>query len=163
MSWRVSGARNDAWGVAVEEWRSGHSLGPDHTLEYEYGPRDLKAILVAEDDKAARGLLKEVLSEVEGWFVTAVEDGAKLLELLDKVQPRLIVLDVNMPGVNGFEVYRLVRERTAVEVPVIFVTAEQPRRVGELDGTFRWLAKPFDVDVLIGTAADLLGENVGAL
>ena len=125
------------------------------------GHEDMKAILVAEDDKAARALLKDALSEVEGWVVTAVENGAKLLDLLDTVQPHLIVLDVNMPGISGIEVYRLVRERTAFEVPVIFVTAEQPRRASELSGSFRWLAKPFDVDVLIGTAVNLLGETAG--
>lgn len=128
----------------------------------EHRREDMKVILVAEDDKAARGLLKDALSEVEGWVVTAVENGAKLLELLDTVQPQLIVLDVNMPGISGIEVYHVVRERTTAEVPVIFVTAEQARRAGELDGSFRWLAKPFDVDVLIGTAADLLGEDASA-
>ncbi|HKC73898.1 MAG TPA: response regulator, partial [Chloroflexota bacterium] len=84
----------------------------------------MKAILVVEDDQATRLLLRDTLSEVEGWVVTVVEDGAKALEALNSVQPHLIVLDVNMPGLDGLAVYRLLRERANLaEVPVLFVTA----------------------------------------
>ena|SRR5437764_9650130 len=118
----------------------------------------MKAILVVEDDQATRMLLKDTLSEVEGWVVTAVEDGAKALEALNRVQPHLIVLDVNMPGLDGFEVYRLLRERDGLaEVPVLFVTAAPPASLNGMTGQHRYLAKPFDVDDLVAGAAALLG------
>src|SRR5690348_3974399 len=80
----------------------------------------MKAILVAEDDASARELVKDALSEVPEWVVTAVEDGAKLLEMLGTVNPSLIVLDVNMPGLSGLEVYRLLRQAEGgSSVPVL--------------------------------------------
>jgi DNA-binding response OmpR family regulator len=118
----------------------------------------MKAILVVEDDQATRTLLRDTLSEVEGWVVTVVEDGAKALEALNTVQPHLIVLDVNMPGLDGFEVYRLLRERAGLEeVPVLFVTAAPPASMDDMTGRHRYLAKPFDVDDLIAAAAEMLG------
>jgi two-component system response regulator MprA len=118
----------------------------------------VKAILVVEDDQATRTLLKDALSAVEGWVVTAVADGAKALEALSSVQPHLIVLDVNMPGLDGLEVYRLLRARGGLaEVPVLFVTAEPPASLDGVHGPHRYLAKPFDVDDLLVAAAALLG------
>ena len=118
----------------------------------------MKAILVVEDDQATRILLRDALSEVEGWVVTVVEDGAKALEALNNVQPHLIVLDVNMPGLDGLEVYRLLRERAGLaEVPVLFVTAAPPASMDGMTGQHRYLAKPFDVDDLIVAAAEMLG------
>ena len=118
----------------------------------------MKAILVVEDDQATRTLLRDALSEVEGWVVTVVDDGAKALEALTNVQPHLIVLDVNMPGLDGLEVYRLLRDRAGLaEVPVLFVTATPPAPIDGMTGQHGYLAKPFDVDDLIAVAADLLG------
>jgi DNA-binding response OmpR family regulator len=119
-----------------------------------------KAILVAEDDSAARALVKDALSEVPQSVVTAVADGAMLLEMLATVHPDLIVLDVNMPGLSGLDVYRLVREReNGAMVPVLFVTAEEHTRAKDLQGPFRWLTKPYEVDDLVRTAAELLGVD----
>jgi two-component system phosphate regulon response regulator PhoB len=123
-----------------------------------------KTILVAEDDGAARALVKDALSEVPQSVVTAVEDGAMLLEMLSTVHPDLIVLDVNMPGLSGIDVYRLIREREGIStVPVLFVTAEEHARAKELQGPFRWLTKPYDVNDLVRTAAELLDVDPSEL
>jgi CheY-like chemotaxis protein len=123
-----------------------------------------KAILVAEDDSAARALVKEALSEVPQSVVTAVEDGAMLLELLGTVNPDLIVLDVNMPGLSGFDVYRLIREREgSATVPVLFVSAQERTQARDLQGPFSWLSKPYDVDDLVRAAAELLGVDPSEL
>lgn len=113
---------------------------------------------MVDDDRATRTLLKDALSEVEGWIVTAVEDGALALEMLNSVQPHLVVLDVNMPGIDGLELYRLLREREGLTgVPVLFVSAAPAEAVHKLDGHVHYLPKPFDVDNLVGTAATLMG------
>src|SRR5579871_4087111 len=117
-------------------------------------------MLVAEDDDAARGLVKDALSEIPQAVVTAVEDGAKLLEMLGTVHADLIVLDVNMPGLSGLDVYRLIREREErATVPVLFVTAEEHRRAKDIEGPFRWLTKPYDIDDLVSIVAELLGVD----
>lgn len=119
-----------------------------------------KAILVAEDDATARTLLVDMFGEIAGWVVTAVEDGAKALAVLETLQPDLIVLDVNMPGLDGISVYRQLRERRGMsEIPVLFVTGEQRPRRDDLDGAYRWLAKPWNVTDLLSAAAELLGTD----
>ncbi len=123
-------------------------------------PRDPKAILVVEDDQAVRYLLTESLSETEGWSVTAVEDGAKALAVLDTIRPDLVILDVRLPGMDGFEVYRLIRERADMaEVPVLFASAERRPRADKLVGPFQWLRKPFDLAGLDAAVTDLLGTT----
>ncbi len=124
----------------------------------------MKTILVAEDDTAARALVKDALSEVPQAVVTAVEDGAMLLEMLDTVHPDLIVLEVNMPGLSGFDVYRLIREREdGAAVPVLFVTAQEQAESKDLPGPFRWLAKPYNVDDLVRMAAEMVGVDPSEL
>lgn len=101
-----------------------------------------RAILLAEDDETARAVLIEAYSQVEGWVITAVEDGAKALAILDTMRPNLIVLDVDMPGIDGIEVYRRLRDREGMaEVPVLFVSGEPRSRAKDLDGSYAWLAK----------------------
>ena len=120
----------------------------------------MKVIVAAEDDGTIRQILVEALGEATGWTVTAVPDGAELLEVVTGVRPDLVLLDVGLPGVDGIAVYHLLREREAMrEVPVLFVTAT-PERVKRADpaGNFSILAKPFNIDTLIGRVADLLGE-----
>jgi DNA-binding response OmpR family regulator len=119
------------------------------------------AILVAEDDSAIRRLLAVALGEHEGWAVTTVPDGSGLLQALDSLRPDLILLDVYMPGPDGIEAYRLLREREGLaQVPVLFVTVAARRvREARLDGPHDCLPKPFDLDDLLGRVEAMLGEQ----
>lgn len=120
----------------------------------------MPAIVVAEDDEAIRTLLLEALGERDGWVATAVRDGERLLEALDSLRPDLILLDVNMPGLNGIEAYGLLRQRKGMEeVPVLFVTVvtETVRRA-HLTGPHEILAKPFNLDDLLARVEALLGS-----
>lgn len=100
------------------------------------------------------------LATVPGWRVTAVADGPQALEMLNAVTPHLVVLDHQMPGLTGLDVYALLQQRDAMAtVPVLFVSAAQ-RPGTELPPDVRWLAKPFDIATLVATVADLLGEDV---
>ena len=120
----------------------------------------MKIILAAEDDEPIRKILRDALGEVPGWTVTAVPTGSELLEMLGSVLPDLVLLDVNLPGVDGIEVYRMLREREGMaDMSVLFVTA-QPERVrdADLDGNFAVLPKPFGIDDLFARVAGMLGE-----
>jgi DNA-binding response OmpR family regulator len=121
----------------------------------------MHAILVAEDDNAIRRLLVMALSEREGWAVTAVPDGSALLQALDSLRPDLILLDVNMPGLDGIDAYRLLREREGLaQVPALFVTVAAGRvREERLAGPHDCLPKPFDLDDLLGRVEAMLGEQ----
>lgn len=104
-------------------------------------------ILVVDDHPASRMTAVAILS-VEGYEVLEAESGLAALEAVMQSQPDLILLDVMMPGMDGFEVCRLLKqdEQTRL-IPVIFITALSDRRArisGIEAGGDDFLSKPFD-------------------
>ena len=100
-------------------------------------------ILVAEDDKHARKLLETVLKR-EGYHVFTVENGKKVLEILDSQHIDLIVLDIMMPEMDGYETLKRMKEIR--DVPCIFLTAmgqEYDRIYGFDIGAEDYVTKPF--------------------
>jgi len=107
-------------------------------------------VLVAEDDVNIRGGLVEIL-EAEGYAVVAVGDGAGALMEFGAHQPDFLLLDIMMPGLDGYEVCREVRRRDA-DVPIIFISAksEEVDRVLGLElGADDFINKPFGVKEVI--------------
>ncbi|WP_170323874.1 response regulator transcription factor [Cryptosporangium phraense] len=104
------------------------------------------AIVIAEDDPDIRAMITEKLSRA-GHQVTATEDGAAALVEVRRKVPDVVVLDMQMPGLSGLDVVRLLRaDRSTAEVPVIMVTSHsQPQYIGESfnSGVNDFLAKPF--------------------
>ena len=108
-------------------------------------------ILVVDDDKNTRLLMQAIL-EAERYHVTLAASGLEALALREKAQVDLIVLDVMMPGMDGFEVFQLLQSdsRTA-HIPVIFLTAlSEPsaEEVGLNMGAADFITKPFRTPVL---------------
>jgi CheY-like chemotaxis protein len=82
-------------------------------------------VLVVEDDPSLRDVLGSVLSE-DGWQVATADDGEAALAAVQRERPNVIVLDLMMPRVDGFEVLRTLRDQPATrDVPVIVVTAKE--------------------------------------
>ena len=79
-------------------------------------------LLVVDDDQIILTLLARTL-EPEGYDVVVAENGEAALELLDKHEPDLVILDIMMPGLNGFQVLDLIRQRS--NIPVIMLTARR--------------------------------------
>ncbi len=79
-------------------------------------------ILFAEDNRQLRKLYYDALT-ASGYSVIAVSDGDEALKLLQKVKPKLILLDVMMPNLNGIETCRQARKMIGSEVPIVFLTA----------------------------------------
>ncbi len=79
-------------------------------------------ILFAEDDRKLRKLYTDALS-ASGYYVISARDGEEALELLYGVKPKLILLDVMMPNLNGIETCRRARKMIGSEVPIVFLTA----------------------------------------
>ena len=118
------------------------------------------AVLVVDDDPTIRMLLTDAFTDRGGWTVTAVADGPAALAALDTLHPALIVLDVGLPGLDGIALYRLLRQREGLgAVPVLFVTAANRARSDGLEGSFRWLAKPFRLADLDAAVDALLGRG----
>jgi len=77
-------------------------------------------IMVVDDEQAILRLLSRTL-EPEGYGVVTAADGGSALHLLQEYRPDLVILDIMMPGLNGFEVLDLIRQRS--NIPVIMLTA----------------------------------------
>ena len=103
-----------------------------------------KRILVVDDDQQIRELLQSYL-EKNNFGVIALEDGSQLMELLHSQPFDLVILDIMMPGDDGFSLCRKVR--TELEVPIIMLTAsaeETDRIIGLELGADDYVAKPFN-------------------
>lgn len=113
-------------------------------------------LLVVEDDLILLETLEYNL-EAEGYRVFTATDGLVALEVARKEQPDLVVLDVMLPGLDGFEVCRILRRETAV--PILMLTAragETDRVVGLEVGADDYLTKPFSMRELLARVKALL-------
>lgn len=100
-------------------------------------------VLLVEDDYLIQALLRLYL-ETEGFFVVTAADGAQALELIETVNPDLIILDIMLPVVNGYEVYRQIRRSRST--PVIMMSAGDIREEYFQDNQLQrpdFLQKPF--------------------
>ena len=109
---------------------------------------ELKKIACVEDDESIRMIIQLTLEDVSGFDVTLFSSGQEALSGLEKVAPQLIVLDVMMPGMDGVETFKKLRELPSLsKVPVIFMTAKaQPKEVEEYLtlGASGVIIKPFN-------------------
>jgi CheY-like chemotaxis protein len=105
-------------------------------------------ILVVDDDRAIREILADVLG-LEGYPVVTAVNGAEALAQVEHALPRLILLDMRMPVMDGWAFARALRER-GLELPIVVMTAAQNARAWAREvGADHFLAKPFELDDLI--------------
>lgn len=104
-------------------------------------------ILIVDDEPFGRETLESVL-EPEGYDLVMAENGYQAIEKALALQPDVILLDVMMPGMNGFEVCRRIRsEKQLAEIPILFLTALDDRQSllsGLEAGADEFISKPFD-------------------
>lgn len=105
------------------------------------------AILVVDDEPAVIETVTRALTE-EGYFAVGATDGSAALDILAYVQVDLILLDMNMPGVNGWQVASELRTRS-VGTPIVVMTGNTraQQAAGEI-GAVGYLEKPFSFDNL---------------
>jgi DNA-binding NarL/FixJ family response regulator len=122
---------------------------------------DLGPILIVDDDAAFRTLVAELLATA-GMASIQAADGGEALELARKDRPALVVLDVRLPGVSGYEICRGLREEFGEELPVLFVSGDRTesldRAVGLLLGGDDYVVKPFDPDELLARVRRLISR-----
>ena len=112
-------------------------------------------ILVADADQTCRKLITGLLRRI-GFETTEATTGPETLELVTRLQPSLVLLDVNLPEVSGYEVCRELRDEYGAEIAIIFVSRERTtpadRVAGLLVGADDFIVKPFDDDELLARA-----------
>ncbi len=120
-----------------------------------------KKILVVEDHNLLLLAIRDIL-EVEGYEVLTASDGVEGLEIMERVRPDLIVADISMPRMNGYEFYKAARSRPEwVSIPFIFLTAKaerEDRLRGKALGVEDYLTKPFDPKELLITVESRIGR-----
>lgn len=119
-------------------------------------------VLVADDDASILNLIEVNLS-LEGFEVLTAERGEEALEKARQGRVDLIVLDVMMPGMDGWDVCeRLKEDRETAEIPIVILSArnlERERRRAAALGVEAYVTKPFDPDDLLRLARSLTGAG----
>src|SRR5687767_4900281 len=118
-------------------------------------------ILAVDDDLELLGLISFALRQA-GYLVIQATDGSEALQALDREQPDLVILDVNLPRLNGFEVVRRIREQVDTPIMMLTVRGSEEDEVKGLDlGADDYLTKPFSPRTLLARVRALLrrGES----
>ncbi|ERK28802.1 response regulator transcription factor [Clostridium intestinale] len=113
-------------------------------------------ILLVDDDKEILNLLKIYLGN-EGYSILKASDGYSALHMLSKETPHLVILDVMMPGIDGIEVCREIRQ--TMNIPIIMLSAKgqnTDKITGLLTGADDYITKPFDPLELVVRVKTLL-------
>lgn len=118
-------------------------------------------ILVVDDDPAIRQLLTDVL-EMEGYEVSTAVDGLAAVHAVQTTSPDFVVLDVMMPGLDGFGVLKAVRAQGGEPVSVLMLTAAaEPDANARAwsSGVDYYLAKPFTADAVLDLIDSVLADR----
>jgi signal transduction histidine kinase len=109
-------------------------------------PIDKPKILVVDDTPTNLSILEEILEE--DYLISIAQSGNQALSIIEKLMPDLVLLDVNMPGIDGFETCRKLKsQKETLNLPVIFITARaEPEDViqGFKEGGVDYITKPFN-------------------
>lgn len=112
-----------------------------------------KRILVVDDEPDIVETIRYNL-QLEGYDCLAANDGFTALGKARREHPDLIILDVRLPKMNGYQVSRLLKfDKNFKHIPILMLTArarEEDRTLGESTGADEYITKPFDMNVLLG-------------
>lgn len=133
--------------ISLEEYRKVHKK------------KEPKRILVVDDDSSTRSVLKR-LFEKEGYEVLLAQDGTELVKILETEIITLVLLDINLPWVDGFELCKLLKEHDDLkDVPIVFISG----RKSEIDkkhafklGAHDYITKPFNIKEISDTVRTLV-------
>jgi len=114
----------------------------------------MRAALVVEDSNTTRSLIKSAIEEIDDINTFEASTGFEALRLLPQQTFDLIVMDINMPDINGFELINFVKTNDNYKnIPVVMIStegSEADKEKGIALGAFAYLTKPFDVEKLQG-------------
>ena len=122
-----------------------------------------RTVLVVDDEEYIRDLVRTALS-FSGFEVAVAADGVTALNEVQRLQPDLIILDINMPGFDGFDVVRRLRD-AGDPTPVIFLTARdsaEDKLSGFTKGGDDYVTKPFSLEELVARVEAVLRRTAPA-
>ena len=125
----------------------------------------MPAVLIVDDDPFIRKLVATTLEDVAGFELVEASNGVEALELASEDPPAIVLLDIDMPGIDGLEAARRLREqRETADTTIVMLTAaagEEAERAAEEAGADLFLTKPFSPLELLRLVHDL-GDGAGA-
>ncbi len=144
------------------DFPTGLELIDEDLPETPAGPSRDTCVLLVEDEEQLRRLMKDLL-EREGYTVAEARDGVQALDQVDRHAPDIIVLDLNLPGVDGYTVLQQLRSRPATRaIPIVVLTAKGDEdnevRVFQL-GADDFITKPFRARALSARLEAVLGRH----
>lgn len=114
--------------------------------------------ILVVDDNADTALTEATLLALSGHEVEAAQDGPSALEIADRLQPDVVVLDINMPFMNGWEVARLIKSQNGTKKPFIIAVSgycdEEAIRQSQEAGIDLHVPKPMDPGILMAVIDD---------
>jgi two-component system chemotaxis response regulator CheY len=120
----------------------------------------MKNVLVVEDSKAIRSMIRVALEETGGFFTTEAGNGFEALKTLPTRPFDLIITDINMPDINGLELIGYVKSNpTYKDIPLIIVSTEkteEDKKRGIALGAAGYVVKPFKKEELVAVVAKAL-------
>ena len=121
----------------------------------------MKNVLIVEDSKAIRSMIRVTLEEFGGFFTTEAGNGFEALKTLPTRQFDLIITDINMPDINGLELIGYVKSNPTYRgIPLIIVStekSEEDKKRGLALGAAGYVVKPFKKEDLVAVVSQVLG------
>ncbi len=119
-------------------------------------------VLIVEDNKELAGLLCDFLRK-ENYTVSVAESGEKALSLYERYGARLIVLDIMLPGMDGFGVCKKIREESNVPILIVSAkTAKEDKLCGLDIGADDYIEKPYDIDIMLAKISGIFKRRYAA-
>lgn len=127
-------------------------------------PTPKPRVIIVDDDRDTREMLTLAL-ELEGFEVGQAANGLRLISAMHVDRPDVILLDVMMSWIDGFELCRAIKKNpTFADIPVIFISARksaEDEKTGLAAGAVAYFSKPIDMDGLVSRIRVLLGARSG--
>jgi len=128
-------------------------------IYYNRSVGEAKKILIVDDEPDVASLLTLLLRS-QGYEAVVASDGRQGLELARKENPDLIILDIMLPGLDGYKIARMLKfDESYSHIPIIMLTAkvqEKDKALGLETGADEYLTKPFDTQLLLKKVKEIL-------
>jgi|SRR5579863_1437740 len=123
---------------------------------------NIKIILLVEDDEAISEFLVRLIEQETPYKALHVTDAAQALQAVSSIKPSLLILDYQLPGINGLELFDRLHDIEGLEVvPTIMVSANFPSRKEMQQRQIKFLKKPFDLSELLTAIEELFPRHEG--
>lgn len=118
-------------------------------------------VLIADDEPEISGMIRDALAERLGIAADVISNGALVMAAVQSQRPDVLLLDVDLPGLNGVDVFEMLSWEPGSPTRILFVTGRHDL-AGHAPGGAEVITKPFDLDVLVARVAELCGAEAPA-